>query len=83
MQQLEPLKQLSHLHSLDLEGCPLADEPTYRSKVFEMLAVLPHFTAVDELNKNGASGRGGLNKNGGAGRWAVCRPLEPPPGATR
>lgn len=56
MQQLEPLKQLSRLHSLDLEGCPLADEPTYRSKVFEMLAVLPHLTAVDELNKNGALG---------------------------
>lgn len=54
VQQLEPLKQLSQLHSLDLEGCPLADEPTYRFKVFEMLAVLPHFTAVDELNKNGA-----------------------------
>lgn len=54
--QLSVLTALKHLHSLDLEGAPLADEPTYRAKVFEMLAVLPHFTAVDELNKNGERG---------------------------
>ena len=50
--QLIPLKQLASLHSLDLEGNPLADKPDYRPHVFEMLATL---TAVDDFNRQGES----------------------------
>ena len=54
VKQLEPLQHLRSLHHLDLEGNPLADRPTYREEVFEMLAVLPHLATVDEHNKAGA-----------------------------
>ena len=51
--QLSALTSLHSLHSLDLEGNPAAEKPTYRAQTFEMLAVLPHFAVVDELNKQG------------------------------
>lgn len=53
LQDLSILTSLSSLHSLDLEGNPASDLEEYRARVFEMLAVLPHLTAVDELNKQG------------------------------
>lgn len=88
--QLEPLKALKHLHSLDLEGCPLADMPEYRAHVFEEL---PSLTSVDEHNKNGAgswhrlpAGDWGLQRaagtlHGGAGQArgpTAGRPRRPP-----
>lgn len=51
--QLSALTSLHSLHSLDLEGNPAAESSTYRAQTFEMLAVLPHFSVVDELNKQG------------------------------
>lgn len=51
--QLSALRSLHSLHSLDLEGNPCSEDANYRAKTFDMLAVLPHFAVVDELNKQG------------------------------
>lgn len=48
--QLEPLKQLTLLRSLQLSDCPIADSDEYPDNVFELLT---HVTYIDQADKEG------------------------------
>ena len=48
--QLEPLKQLTLLRSLQLSDCPIADTDEYPDNVFELLT---HVTYIDQADKEG------------------------------
>jgi len=50
LEALDPLKKLSKLEWLDLEGCPVCSVPGYTEKVFEML---PALMVLDGYNRDG------------------------------
>jgi len=53
LQELEPLKPLENLISLDLDQNPVCELPEFRKKVFK---ILPQLKLLDDLNSEGEEG---------------------------